>query len=292
MSKTIIEAKVKPTQLTLEDAAMVDVDVRQSGREYLEVDPFTKNIESSEVVQHEQLSELQSVIRAAIAQHSMVLVSGPPGVGKTTGVRSVTEALPLNKYMVIYLGQDQIGGNLLNRFAEALGIKVRRLRSHTLMHLSQRLADNLKESGKSIVLIVDEAHLLEDQTLEDLRLLSNADYDKQSPFSLILISQPWLRGRLKSPFLEPLAQRIRYRYNLESLSKEDAVAYISSRLLRAGLLEAIFTADSLQQVFVLTEGIPRKINNLCSQLLLKLKAGKLDAIDAGLVKQVAEGQDI
>ena len=255
-------------------------------------DPFSKRVAITDVFKHQQVGELQEVIRAAIAQSSMVLVSGPPGVGKTTGVRYVTDELPPNKYTVIYLGQDQHGVNLLSKFSEGLGLPPKRFRQHLVLQLSQWLTSNVKDGGKLVLLIVDEAHLLDDQTLEELRLLSNADYDRQSSFTLILIAQSWLRAKLKSPFFEPLAQRLRYRYNLEGLSKDDTIEYVRVRLSAAGMPDSLFTDDALVKVFAHSEGIPRKVNNLCSHLLLKARCMSLTEIDVNLVKTTAEAMDI
>jgi type II secretory pathway predicted ATPase ExeA len=255
-------------------------------------DPFSKRVDLNDVFKHQQVNELQGIIRAAIAQCSMVLVSGPPGVGKTTGVRCVTDELQPNKFNVVYLGQDQHGVNLLSRFSEVLGLPTKRFRQHLVLQLGQWLSGNVADGGKSVILIVDEAHLLDDQTLEELRLLSNADFDRQSSFTLIMIAQPWLRARLKSPFFEPLSQRIRYRYSLEGLSKEDTFNYVRGRLLTAGLSPTVFSDEALQQIFAYSEGIPRKVNNLCSHLMLKVQSLDLLEINAGLVKQVIDSQDI
>ncbi|MCI0558671.1 MAG: AAA family ATPase, partial [Nitrososphaera sp.] len=202
-----------------------------------------------------------------------------------------TDELPVNKYTVVYLGQDQNGGNLLSRFSESLGLPVKGFRARLVLKLSEWLLNNLKDGGKDVTLVVDEAHLLDDQTLEDLRLLSNADYDRQSPFTLIMIAQPWLRARLKSPFFEPLNQRIRYRYSLEGMCKEDAFSYIRNRLSAADISE-LFTDDALLLIFNYCEGIPRKIHNLCSLLLLKARLAGLKEIDVALVRQIADSQDM
>lgn len=251
-------------------------------------DPFGKQVGVDEIFEHPQLDELRELVKAATRQRSMMLLIGPPGVGKTTGVRSVTDELPVNKYTVVYLGQDQNGGNLLRRFAENLGLQAKGFRPNHVLQISQWLTDNLKNGGKQVILIVDEAHLLDDQTLEELRLLSNADYDRQSPLTLILLAQPWLRARLKAPIFEPLTQRLRYRYTLEGLGKDETERYIRSRMTKGGLNPALLTAEAIQQIFAYSEGIPRRVNNICTLVLLKARMAGLPAADAALVKAVAE----
>jgi type II secretory pathway predicted ATPase ExeA len=254
-------------------------------------DPFGKRIASGNIFKHHQLDELREIVRTAIRQHSMTLVSGPPGVGKTTGVRSVTDELAINKFSVVYLGQDQNGANLVRRFTECLGLRAKGFRPNHVLQISQWLTDNLKNGGKQIVLVVDEAHLLDDQTLEDLRLLTNADYDRQSPLTLILLAQPWLRARLKSPFFEPLTQRLRYRYNLEGLGRDETEQYIRARLAAAGLDPELFSDEAIHQIFAYSEGIPRRINNFCSHILLRVRTANLSTVDVTLVKLIGDSLD-
>jgi Type II secretory pathway, component ExeA (predicted ATPase) len=89
------------------------------------------------------------------------------------------------------------------------------------MQISQWLLDNLSTGGKEIVLVIDEAHLLDDNALEEFRLMTNADYDRESPLTIILMGQPVLRLRLKSADFESLKQRFRYRYCLEGLDQDE-----------------------------------------------------------------------
>lgn len=252
------------------------------------LDPFGKSTGIEQFFKHNQLEELQAIVIASINQKVLASITGPPGVGKTTAVRSVTDELPGHKYSVVYLGQDQNGTNLLRRFAAALGVQPKHHRPHLCMQISHWLLDNLSSGGKEIVLVVDEAHLLEDTTLEELRLMTNADYDRQSPLTLILTGQPSLRHRLKAPSFEALRQRLRYRYCLEGLDQDETIRYIQLRLTAAGLSPDFFANDALLVVFQVSEGVLRRINNLCSLVLLKAKTSKRTMVDAAFVKEIAE----
>jgi len=252
------------------------------------LDPFGKSTGTEQFFKHNQLEELQAIVRASINQKLLASITGPPGVGKTTAVRSVTDELPGHKYSVVYLGQDQNGTNLLRRFAASLGVQPKHHRPHLAMQISQWLLDNLSGGGKEIALVVDEAHLLEDSTLEELRLMTNADYDRQSPLTLILMGQPALRHRLKAPKFDALRQRLRYRYCLEGLDQDETIRYIQLRLSAAGLSADLFASEALHLVFQISEGVLRRINNLCSLVLLKAKARKRTVIDAPFVQEIAE----
>lgn len=271
--------------------APTDAEAQSGEAKVRIIDPFGKFVNSGEMFRHQQATELQDTIKTAIRQQQPAVVWGPPGVGKTTCLRCTTDELPINKFTVVYLGQDQHGTNLLRRFAEALGIQPKRARSQMIMQISKWLADNLKDGGKQIILVVDEAQGVDDQTLEDLRLLSNTNYDRQSPFTLILLAQPGLRSRLKAPFLEPLWQRLRWKYSLEGLGRDETFQYIQFRLSSAGLPPNLFTEDALHQLFLNSEGVPRRLNNIASLVLRKARTAKLLSIDAAFVKAVTEAQD-
>ena len=251
-------------------------------------DPFGKNIGSVDLFRHQQLEELQALVRTCISQQAMALITGPPGSGKTTGIRSVTDELPSHKYSVVYLGQDQIGSNLLSRFAAALGLPAKRLRTHLTMQISQWLTDNLESGGKDVILVVDEGHLLDDGMLEEFRLMTNANYDRQSPLTLILVGQPPLRLRLKSASFDALSQRLRYRFRLEGLNQEETLRYIRLRLSAAGISQDLFSQEALQLIFQICEGLPRRINNLCSLAMLRAKALKLSTLDAPFLNELAD----
>jgi len=252
------------------------------------LDPFGKATGAEQFFKHNQLEELQAIVRASINQKALASITGPPGVGKTTAIRSVTDELPGHKYSVVYLGQDQNGTNLLRRFATSFGVQPKHHRQHLAMQISQWLLDNLSGGGKEIALVVDEAHLLEDSTLEELRLMTNADYDRQSPLTLILTGQPALRHRLKAPHFEALRQRLRYRYCLEGLDQDETIRYIQLRLCAAGLSPDLFANEALLRVFQISEGVLRRINNLCSLVLLKAKSKKRTMIDTAFVQEIAE----
>jgi type II secretory pathway predicted ATPase ExeA len=118
--------------------------------------------------------------------------------------------------------------------------------------------------------------------------MTNADYDRQSPLTLILMGQPALRHRLKSPNLDALKQRLRYSYCLEGLDQEETIRYIQLRMTAADLSPEFFEKDALLLVFQMTEGVLRRINNLCSLVLLKAKSKRRTTVDQAFVQEIAE----
>jgi len=254
--------------------------------------PFTKSVADSDVLSYAQLEELRQVLKRAVEEKSMALVTGEAGVGKTTGVRSFIQQLPTNKFTVVYSGQTQDGLTIWDGLARSLGITPKRFRPHTRMQINQFLSDNLIEQGKDIILVIDEAHLLTNSTLEEIRLLTNADFDRTSPLTVILVGQLSLRTRLKSVGFEALSQRLKYRYALEGFTEEDTAHYIKHRLRIASVKDDLFTPDAIRRIFLASQGIPREINNLCAAAYLNAQNSGSTKIDGKLVGYLLDQRDV
>lgn len=254
--------------------------------------PFGKSSPAQDLFEYAQLKELHALLNYTIAEKSMALITGQAGAGKTTAVRLFADSLPANKYQIVYLGQDQSGPNLLRRLAITLGITPSYHRQHVLMQVSQFLSDNLQQSGREIMLVADEAHLFDDRTLEDIRLLTNADFDKSSPIAVVMIGQLPLRSRLKAPGHEAMNQRLRVRYHLEGLTADETSAYIKHQLKLAGAKTDIFADDVIKQVFMASEGIPREINNLCVLAMLRAQVLSVSKIDTKLMRQILDQREL
>lgn len=253
---------------------------------------FGKAVGADSIFVYAQLQELHELLKRAIAERTLAAVTGKPGLGKTTAVRAYTGSLPTNQYRVLYFGQDQDGTGLLQRFAQALGLKPRHFRNQLPMQISQALMDNAQEGGKKVVAVVDEAHWLDVRTLEDLRLLTNNEFDTSSPLSIILLGQQALRMLLKDPALEALDQRLRYRFSLEGFSLQETEDYIRHRLTSVGASADVFTDEAIQKIFDASEGVPREINNLCALTLMKAQVAGANRVDGKLVKQVVNQREL
>jgi type II secretory pathway predicted ATPase ExeA len=254
--------------------------------------PFTKSVADADVLSYAQLEELGKVLKRAVDEKSMALVTGEAGVGKTTAVRTFIQQLPTNKFLVVYSGQTHDGLTIWDGLARSLGISPKRFRPHTRMQINQFLSDNLVEQGKEIILVVDEAHLLTNSTLEEIRLLTNADFDRTSPVTVILVGQLSLRTRLKSAGFEAVNQRLKFRYALEGFTEEDTALYIKHRLRIASVKDDLFTPEAIRRIFLASQGIPREINNLCAAAFLAAQNSGATKIDAKLVGQLLDQRDL
>jgi type II secretory pathway predicted ATPase ExeA len=147
----------------------------------------------------------------------------------------------------------------------ALGGMPRFHKAALIPQASEAVLAEEAERGKRVVLLVDEAHLLTYEQLEELRLLTNADMDAHSPFALLLLGQPTLRRKLK---LGTLAQRIALRYELPGMDPAETSGYIHHHLALAGRSDPLFSDDAIALVHHQARGMPRAVNNLAIQALV------------------------
>ncbi len=158
--------------------------------------PFDKDIDVKSLFRYMQIEELHQKLELAIESQTGLLVTGQAGTGKTTAVRVYLDELPPTKYRVIYLGNDQTGKSMFARLAAEFGMKLN-LSTSRMIQLSQYIKRHIVGSNKQLVLVIDEAHLLEWRTLEDIRLLTNSEMDRKSAATLVLLGQLWLEAPKK-----------------------------------------------------------------------------------------------
>ncbi len=223
-------------------------------------------------------------------QAGFSVICGDTGAGKTTLIRRLLSELGDDTTVGLITNTHQSFGELLNWVLMAFGLDGDG-KSKAQMHqmfinfLVEQYADK-----KHTVLIVDEAQNMKADTLEELRMLSNINADKDQVLQVILAGQPALRETLRKPELMQFAQRIAVDYYLEALSMEETCAYINHRLHVAGAEAEIFTAEACQAIYRYSGGTPRLINLLCDTALVYGFAEQSKSINAQLVHDVVEEQ--
>jgi type II secretory pathway predicted ATPase ExeA len=145
-------------------------------------------------------------------------------------------------------------------------------------------------NGRRTLLILDEAQNLSVDVLEELRLLSNVNSEKDLILQILLVGQPELRATLSRPELRQFAQRISVDFHLRPLDRNETHAYIRHRLTVAGGNDTLFQPDAIESVYTRSGGVPRLLNQLCDFALVYAFAEGRTAIDADLVSQVAREQ--
>ncbi len=199
-------------------------------------------------------------------------ITGEVGSGKTTLCRALLKhfenSIPPVKTAYI-LNPALSGVQLLRSVIEEFGlVPTKRDKAALLYQLNNFLLEQLS-MGYNAVLIIDEAQNLKSSHLEEIRMLSNLETDKEKLFQIVLVGQPELREKLRSPNLSQLRQRITIRLHLLPLESTEVKTYIDHRLNVAGANNSIiFYDDSVDEVYAYSKGIPRVINTVCDKALL------------------------
>ncbi len=200
-----------------------------------------------------------------------IVVTGEVGAGKTTIVRGLLNSLDSEKVIAANLVSTQLDAeDTLKLVGAAFGIRTKDVpKAELLMSLEAFLVSNVGK-GKRCLLIVDEAQNLTPRAIEELRMLSNFQFEQQALLQSFLVGQPEFREILQSPHMLQLRQRVIASCHIGPMDLEETQGYIQHRLKCAGSTGwPQFEPDAFEEVFKASEGIPRRINGICDRLLLQ-----------------------
>ena len=200
---------------------------------------------------------------------SFVVITGEIGSGKTTLIQKVLEELDDN-VVVAKIHQTQLAEvQFLQALLAEFGIEAYNARKVQLLKMLNRYLEEQNRAGRRVVLVVDEAQNLSPRVLEEVRLLSGLETDREASINVILCGQPELARTLDDDGMEQLAQRVRLRFHLEALAQKEMQDYIDHRLYMAGLSlgQPLFPKELMEKIFEYTNGIPRLVNTLCDTAL-------------------------
>ena len=221
-----------------------------------------------------------------VNQAGFTVVTGEIGCGKTTLIRHVLNSL--GQDITVGLLSNTQRGELLQWVLMAFGLDYRGKEKVALYETFIEFIIDEYAKNRRTVLIIDEAQNLGVDALEELRMLSNVNADKDQVLQLILVGQPELRATLSRPALIQFAQRVAVDYFLVPLESEQIGSYIRHRLEIAGGDPALFKPEACQLVYHHSEGIPRLINLLCDTALVYGYAAGKQKIDVELVREVVQ----
>ena len=242
--------------------------------------PFGRSLAPGTLHRHASHAEAVARIGWCINERALGVVSGEVGAGKTVAVRAALAGLDTSRHTTIYLGNPAVGGRgLYAGIVTALGGVPRFHKAALIPQTMELLAAEEHERGRTVVLILDEAHLLGADQLEELRLLTNADMDSHSPFACLLVGQPTLRRRIKLGTFAALDQRIALRYAITGMSDAETKTYLAHHLRLAGRSDTLFSDDATALIHQVGRGIPRAVNNLAVQALVAAFATSKTVVD-------------
>jgi general secretion pathway protein A len=223
--------------------------------------------------------EALAVLRyGVIDRKGFLLLTGGVGTGKTTLLQVLSQSIDSKVHLCLIANPTLSINEFYYYLSAKFGLPEYDFNKAKFMLC---YADFLK----SCLLIIDEAHALPEDLLEEIRLLSNQEYQEFGLMSIFLVGQPELNDRLASARMLPLRQRIGIRFHLEPFSKEETQQYINFRLMKAGSPRGnIFDDQAIEMIHSSGKGIPRLINVICDQALLTGFAEEKAVIEASIVQ--------
>src|SRR3954454_22472603 len=217
-----------------------------------------------------------------------VVITGEIGSGKTTLIESFLAEMPPD-IVVAHISQTQLSPvEFLQAVLVEFGFKPFRKRKVELLSMLKDFLIEQYAAGKKLLLVIDEAQNLSRKVLEEVRLLTGLESQKEKLIRIIIAGQPELSRKLDSPRLAQLTQRVRLRFHLSALSKRETHEYITHRLNVAGANgRTIFTDAASDMVFRYAGGVPRLVNVLCDTALLCAFGNEQNQVDDTIVKAAA-----
>jgi general secretion pathway protein A len=220
-----------------------------------------------------------------------LVLTGEVGTGKTTLIRALSQELGDEVVMSVILNTKVTPKQLLTLAAQDFGLERpgRGSKAELLVELSGFLLKQA-QAGKTCVLVVDEAHNMGANLLEELRLLSNVETDREKLLQIIMVGQPELMETLALPSLRQIRQRIPGNFHIKPLQVSEVESYVTTRMSVAGADPqwVSYAPDVFESIHSITQGIPRLMNVLCDRSLLVAFVGEKRVIDAPVVSEALQ----
>ncbi len=238
--------------------------------------------------QHEEA--LANLIYGVRSRKGFIVLTGEVGTGKTTMLECLRDYLDSQRVEFAFIFNSRLTPD---QFFEMMAYDFdlqcdRKSKTEVLFALNALLIQQA-ERGRTCVLIVDEAHNLDWDVLEEIRLLGNLENRQGKLLQIILAGQPELDRKLDAPNLRQLKQRVVLRCMLNPLTPEECAAYIQTRLARAGMpIQTVFPPELLEEIYKRARGIPRLINLVCDNLLVTSFAMEQRSATLEMLEEVSQ----
>jgi len=253
--------------------------------------PFSRDIAPESLYDSESLNEAVSRLSYAAARQLFAVVIGDCGTGKTTVIRRFQSLLDSSRFLLMYLADSKLTPRHFYRgLLEQLGCDSKFYRGDAKRQLHREIEVMRGVHGVQPVVVVDEAHLLDKEMLEEVRFLLNFRMDAQSPMSLIMVGQSELWERLQLQRFAAIRQRIDLQYKLPHLDRSQVAAYIKTHLSYAGCDNDIFSEAALDEIYRYSSGTLRLVNKVCTHSLIYGSRNGRRIIDDHMIKTVINGE--
>ena len=235
---------------------------------------------------------LEALQYALLHDEGIVKVSGEVGSGKTMLCRVLMERLPA-QVEIIYLANPSLARDeILLAIADELQLDLGRERQTRVLRALQDALIERYASGRRVVVLIDEAHAMPPETLEEIRLLSNLEANRHKLLQIVLFGQPELDAHLGVPQMRQLKERITHSFRLGPLTREEITSYIDYRMRAAGYRgPSVFSAKAIRLLADASEGLTRRVNILADKSLLSAFASNTHAVTPREVRRAISDSD-
>lgn len=255
----------------------------------MERTPFARDIPPAQLYESPAMADVLGRLCYVADRQLFAVVTADAGCGKSTLIRRFVSCLPKEEYIFLYLSDSRLTPRWFYKgMLDQLGIESRFYRGDAKRQLQREVEIIRGVQGKRVVCILDEAHLLEKETIEEFRFLLNYRFDSMSPMALVLAGQTELWDKLRLQRYAAVRQRIDINCVLPHLDRSETQRYIASHLAYAGGQQDIFTDRALDEVYRESTGIPRRINRICDGTLMYASQQNKRLVDEHMVRYVLE----
>lgn len=249
----------------------------------MDFNPFIKSSKDV-LMETSDYTELSARLDYLLANKGFGVITGGPGRGKTTSVRSYVNKVNPSLFKIIYTSLSTLTvAEFYKHLASELGLEVMHRKPDNFKNIQNEILRYSIEKRITPVIIIDEANYINNAVLNDLKMLFNFDMDSRDRAVVLLVGLPQLNNTLRLTANEPLRQRITMNFNIDSLSKDESSGYIKSKLSGARCTQDIFNPNAIEAIVNASNGIPRMINKICNSSLMIAASKSIDFVDADIV---------
>jgi type II secretory pathway predicted ATPase ExeA len=252
----------------------------------LKTAPFDKDIEAANLWLSSSRKAVLDPMLEALHERSHILLTGEPGIGKTCLLRALRRSLPDSQFRLTYTHNATLGRrDFYRQLSMTLGLTPHATAAAVFFQISMQF-EELSQDRVHPVLLLDEAHLLHQDVLDHLHVLTNFNWDQKPLLSLLLVGLPELHQRLVLSRNRSLYSRIHTRIVLPDAKPEDTAEYIDARLKHAGAKRPLFSSDAITLMHEASAGRLRDIDRLATNSLKRAAARKLTIVDRDIVERI------
>jgi len=252
--------------------------------------PFSKEVPDADLWLPSSKQAAVDTLLDALAERSSVVLTGEPGVGKTCVLRALRHRIPTAGFRLTYCHNATLGRrDFYRQLCVALGLQPAATAAGVFYAVSTLVEDLAKERVHPVFLL-DEAHLLHQDTLDHLHILLNYQWDSRALLSLVLVGLPELTDRLALRRNRSLYTRLHHRIAVEALTPDDTAEYLRMRLRRAGCDRELFATDAAALLHEATAGAMRELDRLAAVALREAARKKRRLVERDTVVRVVEDE--